>query len=70
MASTAQLVRGVRDGRSPPEVRMLMSERRRMLQELVLQEADPVNALTLESLEEAVAESDRTLEALLGAPGN
>lgn len=70
MASTAQLVRGVRDGRSPAEVRALMSERRRMLQELILRETHPANALSLESLGEAVAESDRTLEHLLGAPGN
>ncbi|MGC4028536.1 MAG: hypothetical protein QM696_06675 [Steroidobacteraceae bacterium] len=70
MASTAQLVRSVRDGRQPGEVRDLMSVRRRLLRDLVAQEHAPVNLATLESLEQAVAESDRTLEDLLGAPGN
>ncbi len=70
MASTARLVRGVRDGRDPIEVRCLMSERRRMLGELVAQEPEEANIATLAALASAGAESDRTLENLLGAPGN
>ena len=70
MASTAPLVRGVHDGRRPVEVRALMSERRRMLRELIEQEDAPENRETLGFLEQAVAESDRTLEDLLGVPGN
>lgn len=70
MASTAQLVRSVRDGREAGEVRGLMSERRRLLGELVLQERGPENASLLVALAQAVTESDRTLEDLLGVPGN
>lgn len=70
MASTAQLVRSVRDGREAGEVRGLMSERRRLLGELVEQERGPENASLLVALAQAVAESDRTLEHLLGVPGN
>jgi hypothetical protein len=47
-----------------------MSERRRLLRDLFAQEPEAANIVTLASLEQAVAESDRTLEHLLGAPGN
>jgi hypothetical protein len=70
LASTAQLVRSVRDGRPPGEVRSLMSERRRMLRELGSGTAAPEGIAALGVLEQAVAESDRTLEYLLGVPGN
>lgn len=70
MASTAQLVRSVRDGRTVGEVRRLMSERRRLLGELVSQEQSPGGSATMAALAQAVAESDRTLEDLLGVPGD
>lgn len=70
MASTAQLVRSVRDGRRATEVRGLMSERRRLLHELCAHGRGSEELVTLESLRQAVAESDRTLEDLLGVPGN
>jgi hypothetical protein len=60
-----QLVRSVRDGREPPGVRRLMLERRRMLQQ-ALDETVPAQVGSLRALHAAVAESDRTLEALLG----
>jgi len=66
IASTMQLVRLVRDGRDAPAVRQLMRERRRMLSELTRD--DGVQGLpgSAWALREAVVESDRTLEALLG----
>lgn len=65
IASTMQLVRSVRDGRDAATVRGMMLERRRMLAELSLDEAVQGPGATW-ALREAVVESDRTLEALLG----
>ncbi len=66
VASTMQLVHGVRDGREAVAVRRLMLERRRMLAEL--DPGEPVAGLggNFRALQAAVVESDRTLEALLG----
>jgi hypothetical protein len=66
VASTMQLVRGVRDGREAPAVRRLMLERRRMLAELALDAPVAGQDGSLWALQAAVVESDRTLEALLG----
>ena len=65
IASTKQLVRSVRDGQDAPAVRRMMQERRRMLAELALDEAVQGMPGSVWALREAVAESDRTLEALL-----
>jgi hypothetical protein len=66
IASTMQLVRSVRDGSQAPEVRRLMLERRRMLEELARDVAVQGRPGSVWALREAVVESDRTLEALLG----
>jgi hypothetical protein len=66
IASTMQLVRSVRDGQQAPAVRELMLERRRMLAELARDEAVQGLPGSVWALREAVVESDRTLEALLG----
>jgi hypothetical protein len=66
IASTMQLVRSVRDGQEAPAVRELMLERRRMLAELARDEAVQGLPGSVWALREAVVESDRTLEALLG----
>lgn len=66
LASTLQLVRQVRDGREPAAVRGLMGERRRMLAELARDVESIAGAGSLAALSAAMAESDRTLEALLG----
>ncbi len=65
VASTMQLVRSVRDGREPLAVRGLMLERRRMLAELAQDGSVAGLPGALWALQEAVVESDRTLEALL-----
>jgi hypothetical protein len=65
VASTLQLVRSVRDGCEPPAVRRLMLQRRRLLAELALDETAPGQRGSIRALRAAVAESDRTLEALL-----
>lgn len=65
VASTLQLVRTVRDGRQAPAVRQLMLERRRMLAELAGDKCVALSPEALGALDAAVAESDRTLEALL-----
>ena len=65
IASTMQLVRSVRDGQDAAAVRGLMLERRRMLEELTLDETVQVLPGSVWALREAVVESDRTLEALL-----
>jgi hypothetical protein len=64
VASTMQLVRCIRDGEFPA-VRPLMLERRRMLAELAQDETAQTLPGATWALHEAVAESDRTLEALL-----
>ncbi len=66
VASTMQLVHGVRDGREALAVRRLMLERRRMLAELAPGEPVAGQGGTFWALHAAVVESDRTLEALLG----
>lgn len=64
VASTMQLVRCIRDGETPA-ARRLMLERRRMLAELAQDEMAQTLPGATWALREAVAESDRTLEALL-----
>ncbi len=66
IASTMQLVRSVQDGQDAPTVRRMMRQRRRMLAELTLDEAVQGLPGSAWALREAVVESDRTLEALLG----
>ena len=66
MASTYSLVRGLRDGQPPAAMRSLMGERRRMLTELARDIDAVAGAGSLAALTAAMAESDRTLEALLG----
>jgi hypothetical protein len=65
MASTTRLVRCLLEGRTGPEVRGLMLERRRMLTDLAAELALPEEAAPMVALRAAVVESDRTLEALL-----
>jgi hypothetical protein len=66
VASTLQLVRAVEDGRQPAAVQDLMQERRRLLAELARKVDSPVAVGSLAALTAAVAESDRTLGALIG----
>jgi hypothetical protein len=66
MASTHQLVRLVRDGGQVTRIRHLMGERQRLLSELARYVNGTGGVGSLAALEAAVAESDRTLEALLG----
>jgi hypothetical protein len=66
MASTYQLVRGLRDGHPPTSMRRLMGERRELLARLARDVNTPEAVGSLTALRAAVAESDRTLEALLG----
>ena len=66
IASTKQLVRSVQDGHDAMSVRRMMLERRRMLADLAQDEAVQGLPGSLWALREAVVESDRTLEALLG----
>lgn len=65
VASTLQLVQGLRDGREAGAVRRLMLERRRMLAELAPGEPAGGQGGALVALHAAIVESDRTLEALL-----
>lgn len=65
LASTACLVRELRDGAAPSRVRRLMSERRRMLGELSMFQEEPAYSSCLRALDAAIAESDRTVEALI-----
>jgi len=65
LASTAHLVRELRDGASPGELMGLMSERRRLLGELAATAGCPEFDSSILALGAAVAESDRTVEALL-----
>jgi hypothetical protein len=73
-ASTFQLVRGMRDARDRATIQHLMAERRRLLAELARYMNTERHVGSLAALSAAVAESDRTLEAMLGqmsaaAPG-
>jgi hypothetical protein len=65
-AYTYQLVSSLQNARAPAVIRRLMGDRQRLLAEL----ARDVNAKeevdSLAALRAAVAESDRTLEALIG----
>lgn len=65
LASTNQLVRGLSEG--VPEWRLLelLRERRRMLGELAAVTEGAVFASRMRALSAAVAESDRTVEALI-----
>lgn len=65
LASTIQLVRFLRDGGETVELRRLMSERRRMLRALAAGQEGPVDSQRMRALQAAVAESDRTMEALM-----
>jgi hypothetical protein len=65
MASTTRLVRCLLEGRSGPELRGLMLERRRMLTELAAELALPEQAAPMMALRAAIVESDHTLETLL-----
>jgi hypothetical protein len=66
VASTLQLVRSMADGHAPAAVQDLMQERRRLLAELARNVDSPVAVGSLAALAAAVAESDRTLGALIG----
>lgn len=65
LASTNQLVRGLADGVPADELAGLMRERRRMLGELDAAMGGAGFAGRLRALSAAVAESDRTVEALI-----
>jgi hypothetical protein len=66
MASTYQLVRGLRDQRTAAAIRRLMRERQRLLAELARDVDVPGGVGSLAALKAVVAESDRTLEQLIG----
>lgn len=66
VASTLQLVRGVRDAGERAAIEALMAERHRLLGELARFMNTDRHAGSLAALAAAVAESDRTLEAMLG----
>lgn len=66
VASTLQLVRAMEDGQKAADVQGLMQERRRLLSELARKVDSPVAVGSLAAMEAAVAESDRTLGALIG----
>ncbi|MET0281655.1 MAG: hypothetical protein ABW278_11130 [Steroidobacteraceae bacterium] len=66
MASTFQLVRQLRDGHSPGMLQGLLQERRRMFSELAREVDVPEDAGSLAALRAALAESDRTVAALIG----
>jgi hypothetical protein len=65
LASTNQLVRGLVEGVPQAQLLELMRERRRMLGELDAVFDDASFAGHMRALSAAVAESDRTVEALL-----
>jgi hypothetical protein len=65
LASTAHLVRKLRDGAAPADLQRLMLERRRMLGELSAAHGCAGFQASLRALGAAVAESDRTVEALI-----
>jgi hypothetical protein len=66
MAFTHQLVRGLQDGHSTVAMHRLLGERRQSLARLARDVNTPEAVGSLTALRAAVAESDRTLEALLG----
>ena len=66
LASTAHLVRELRDGAPSGDLMGLMSARRRMLGELAATPGCPEFHSSIRALGAAVAESDRTVEALIG----
>lgn len=66
LASTSHLVRELRDGAAPADLRRLMAERRRMLGELGAAMGGAEFHTSVQALNAAVAESDRTVEALIG----
>ena len=66
MASTFQLVRSVRDQQPLASIRDQMSERQRLMAELARHVNAGEGAGSLAALRAAVAESDRTLEELIG----
>lgn len=66
LASTNQLVRGLAEGAPAAKLAGLMRERRRMLGELDAATGGEGFAERLRALSAAVAESDRTVEALIG----
>jgi hypothetical protein len=65
LASTNQLVRGLTEGLPPDRLLELMHERRRMLRELDAVVDGVGFAARMRALSAAVAESDRTVEALI-----
>lgn len=65
-AATYQLVRGMVDARSGEAIRTLMAERQRLLAELARHVNVTGGAGSLAALRAAVAESDRTLEQMIG----
>jgi hypothetical protein len=66
MASTFQLVRSVRDQQPSTTIRDQMGERQRLMAELARHLDAVEGAGSLAALRAAVAESDRTLEELIG----
>lgn len=66
MASTFQLVRGMRDGHEPGRLQGLIAERQRMFGELARDVDVSQGDGALAALRAAIAESDRTLAALIG----
>jgi hypothetical protein len=65
-ATTYQLARGMVDARPGEVIRGLMAERQRLLAELARHVNVSVGAGSLAALRAAVAESDRTLEQMIG----
>ena len=65
VASTRQLVLALQDGQEPAAVYGLMAERQRLLAELARKVNAPEHVQSLAVLTAAVAESDRTMGALL-----
>jgi hypothetical protein len=66
LASTNQLVRGLAEGASANQLLSVMRERRRILGALGVVVDVTEYAGKMRALSAAVAESDRTVEALLG----
>lgn len=66
VAATLQLVHAMRDGTPAATVHALMRERQCLLAQLARKMNDPCRVGSLAALQAAVAESDRTLGALLG----